>query len=202
MTHHKCNPQAFKYPCDYSGCEFIGTDVPDIVSHINKDHRKSIHSCQHCSYEDEDKNNLMEHVKKNHKEVAMLNSLFSQQHLFCESFHVFKQDIGNILNTLIQGQNSLQTQLLLLNENKKATEDTSGRKEPKKSGNVKDIEEVVEVTYAATAARGIGIRASDSIKPKPTEKCVNNKENIPSQVAWVGDSHVNSLDIKAFENSD
>ena len=113
---------------------------------------KRIHACQHCEYEAEDKIILIEHIKTNHQQLSMLNSLFSQQNLFCESFHVFKQDIGELLNTLIQGQSIMKSELLLLKEKSGSNEDTVA-KAPELNTKPSTDESAPGETYAKKAAK-------------------------------------------------
>ena len=68
----------------------------------------------------------------------MLNSLFSQQNLLCETFHIFKQDIAEILNTL-----------LILKENNTHPNKANDCKEaPKPDRKVIDIDDDEAPTYA------------------------------------------------------
>ena len=59
FNNHKCCPQL---TCDYDDCEFVGKDVSNMVSHINKHHRRSVYHCQHCDYEAEERTKLNEHL--------------------------------------------------------------------------------------------------------------------------------------------
>ena len=53
LRYHKCSLLSTKYPCDYSDCKFEAKDIPEIVRHINNEHRRIVHPCQHCEYETE-----------------------------------------------------------------------------------------------------------------------------------------------------
>ena len=192
FTYHICNPKSYRYPCDYNNCEFNGTDVSDIAKHIYDKHRRTVHSCQHCDDEFEDKSTLMEHIQAKHKEIAMLNSLFAQQSLLCESLNTLRQDLGNTIKTLIDGQNTMKTELLLIKE--KAT--PAQEKE--------DTEEVIVVenpreTFADKTAKNVNQSKKDKTNKKTTEAIPKKNSNVPGHVLWIGDSHTNNLDRKVFE---
>ena len=69
LDHHKCSPPVTKYPCDYKNCAFESEEIPGIVRHINEKQRRTIHACQHCDYEAEDKFTLNDHIKVNHQQL-------------------------------------------------------------------------------------------------------------------------------------
>ena len=134
----------------------------------------------------------MEHIKTNHKELAMLNSLFSQQTLFCEAFQVFKQDIGEILSNLVQGQTSMNSELLLLKE---GLNNKINKKESNVNGNNSEKD-----NYAKKAAANNAEEPSKKKKTGNTDTIKSTASSLPAQVVWVGDSHSNSLDKRAFED--
>ena len=197
LRYHKCSQLSTKYPCDYNDCKFEAKDIPEIVRHINKEHRRIVHPCQHCEYETGDKVNLIEHIKANHQQLSMLNSLFSQQNHLCESFTVFKQDIGELLQNLIQGQNTMRSELLLLKENK-ANGNKEKKTKPADSDHAQNVKPTKD-TYAKKAAGNANIETSNS-NPETKKSSKTNEVSLPSLVAWVGDSHTHNLDRRAFEN--
>ena len=190
FKNHKCSSLI---QCDFNQCKFAGKDVPDIVSHINKEHRKTVHACVHCEYESQDKSKLMVHIKTNHQKISMLNSLFSQQTLLCETLQLFKNDVGNILNTLLLGQNTLRDELALLME-KPQSDNSEVNEVPRKEKEVT----VENETYAEKAAKKLDGKYKNK-EPERKKSGNSDRVNKPSQVLVVGDSHVHGLDKRAFE---
>jgi hypothetical protein len=204
LAHHKCCPQQYKFPCGYSNCAFIGTSVSDIADHTYDDHRKPVHYCQHCDYEVEDRKTLMEHVKMKHKEISMINSLFAQQSLLCETFHTFKEDIGNILDTLMKGQDTLKTKMMILAEkleegNKFVEATTTVQDDVASPENSKNT--YANKTKASDAQHNDREESDNSNTKNNDNKSVKKtkKKNVPGCVLWVGDSHSNNLDRIEFE---
>jgi hypothetical protein len=137
FNHHNCCPQSYKYPCEYEHCEFIGTVIPDIVSHASKHHRQTVHLCPQCDFETDEKIIFSEHLNTQHKEISLLSTVSSQQTLLCESFEVFKKDISDIMNTLVQENNYLKSEILLLKEGKAQSKNTGDDEAREVSGKSK-----------------------------------------------------------------
>ena len=209
FKYHKCNPQSYKYSCAYKKCTFVGTDVSEVDAHTYDEHRKYVHCCQHCDAEFEDKIVLKEHMSKNHNELSIIASLLAQQNILCESFNMFKHDIGNSLTNLIQGQNYLKTEMMLLREGtSKESFQTQNQNATKVDDNASD-DKSKEDTYAKKARKNTRhendkkSRKEDSTEKDKDDPKSHNEHpdnSVPSKVLWIGDSNSNSLDHKVFEN--
>ena len=115
----------------------------------------------------------MVHIKTNHQEISMLNSLF----------------------TLLIGQNTLRDELILLKE-KPQSDNSKGNEVSMKE---KETVNVENVTYAEKAAKKKNGKSKNIKQPERKNPYNSERNNTPSQVLVVGDSHVLGLDRKAFE---
>ena len=131
----------------------------------------------------------MEHVKTKHEEISMLNSLFAQQSFLGESFHTFRQDIGNILQTLIDGQNSMKTELLFIREKAKQDEVP----ENARKANIDDdisVENCNEETYAKKTGKNTNHAAKAPAGPSKQTQFRRRRSNFlqKPKVLYIGDS--------------
>ena len=139
-TRHNCNsPTLVWTKCDE--CEFKSSQVSQIVEHMRTIHKET-HHCHFCSFKLQDKNGVIEHMMDKHPTLTLLNNVSNQMSSIGDSFssfEVFKKELTDILNKIIDGQNEVKQELFvtrntLATTNKKVVElESNGQKKSHQS---------------------------------------------------------------------
>ena len=76
--------------------------------------------CQYCKHTANDKETLQDHMIEDHEEIVLVYTMAQQVNQMSEGFvmfETFKQELSNVLKTLLDNQNSLKQELFLLRNN-------------------------------------------------------------------------------------
>ena len=104
--------------CDQ--CNFVATDVPNLVNHIITSHKQTMKMCDFCEHEAASRDLLKAHIMEKHENQFFLNVIADQMVRVKDSFdmfEVFKVELKDILNKLIDGHNSVKQELFLIRNN-------------------------------------------------------------------------------------
>ena len=102
-----------KVSCQH--CEFLAESIPDIVAHIVKKHTKKSFQCDFCEYKCSSKEELDHHLTNDHDGLSFLETFAQQQRVLLENFELFKGELTQTLNVIINEQNFYKQELLKLN---------------------------------------------------------------------------------------
>ena len=192
LDSHDCLPVPYKYQCDHTECEFIGTSVENIIGHIIEVHRRPGLKCDcDCEFQTNENSELYKHVTIAHRDINSLIQLQNQQTFLCESFKLFGQDMHHLITKLVDGQNIMRTEIMFLKE---ALDENNNPNAFTSKSNKEGYQKEVP-SYASKAASNATIKE----KPKKPEQFdegpkpnLEETEATSQSVIWFGDSHTNN----------
>ena len=114
FKYHYCQPVGYKYPCE--SCDFHAMTMFELLDHFEKQHGKTTLSCSYCEFKAEDNAKLKTHVRNQHGDSELITIVANQQLLLGEALEVLRQDIGVLLNKLLEGQNQINSEVFLMKE--------------------------------------------------------------------------------------
>ena len=205
---HQCNPHVTWSKCD--NCDFVSNQISDIMEHIRVAH-KDKHQCHFCDYSGVDRGIVMEHMMNQHLCLSMLNTVANQLTEKAESFsllEVFKKELKDILNKLIDGQNVANQELFVLRnslkENTKRIEDIDGAL--KHFSHNSKMEPTLKVSQPSrpspppvitSCSSTIPVTSSTPRKPPPSSSTTPP----PPKILFVGDSISSVVELKAISHA-
>ena len=102
--------------CDQ--CDFSSVNLPEFITHLQDKHKQKpelVH-CRHCEFKAINKQSLYDHIEMDHIEFAMLASVTASQSEMRSDFEVFKGELTNVLNKIVDDQNILKQELFIIRQ--------------------------------------------------------------------------------------
>ena len=130
MNSHVCAPKLPTSNINCDQCEYVATDVQNMVSHLLSVHGRDtkIDKCLFCECESTNSQTLAKHIKTNHEDVSILNSLVEEQSNLNLNLDLFKKDISKLFDVVLEDQLEFKKQLMNMsigrNEQIRALDDT------------------------------------------------------------------------------
>ena len=99
-----------------SQCEFKVQDECDLKQHVVTNHKQTLLACSFCDFKAEGESCLGDHVLTHHGDSAIITIVGNQQILMNDALFAFQQNTESLLQSLLQGQNYMKSEILLLRE--------------------------------------------------------------------------------------
>ena len=199
FDYHNCSPDT-KFACDY--CPFMSISLNELLKHVLDDHVKSKYPCSYCEHEAQDESSLKKHVFTEHEDSAYITLIANQQLMLLEQMHELKQENSTKVNSLIEGQNYLKSEIMLLREELATIESKTKIKEPQAEPvkNVKNSKNVEEDAIANKTGKNKTDSAANHTKHSNTNNEKHKAKKKIKNVVWVGTPASESLDPVKFES--
>ena len=105
--------ESSRIKCDQ--CAFIAEDIPAMITHIRKGHGKV--ACNYCEQIAETSEEHKNHMCEMHPEIVLIHTMAQQMDtviLNFAAFETFKGELGNVMKTVLDNQNSIKQELFLI----------------------------------------------------------------------------------------
>ena len=193
-TEH--DPHSEPFPCMLCGLVFATFEL--LQNHTRSDHTTNQESCKYCDHTEENKEDLLEHMIKEHEDTVLAHTIASLVDKIddkVDRLDRFSGEVMSLLGKLFEQNNELKQELFLIRNNQalyKNEPSTPVDKFPETTT------EPLKKSYKDIVESNIKNIRKEVEEPKETSK--NNNANKNDKLVWVGTSLSKTLDIHKFQN--
>ena len=200
-TSHKQtqdHQQDQKTICDQCGLTF--NSVNDLIKHLLSTHKKhpEMIQCQHCDYTALTLQNYNNHLEIDHVEYSILGDIMRSQKEQTKSFEVFKMELKDILNTIIDAHNEVKQELFIARQDNRVYK----QKLENIENDIDILNKKLEKSPFPCPLRSSSptpptteIVFSSTQKPRVPEPQILNKHPAQSKILMIGDSIINHANL-------
>ena len=178
------------FPCELCGLVLATFELLDY--HTKSVHRSNQEFCKYCDSKEKNKEDLMEHMIKEHEDIVIVHTMASQVNRVEDKVDSFKEEVMNLFARLLHQNNEMKQELFLIRNNQ-----VIEKQEPPVSGDKEKIEEPSKKSYKDVVESKIRNIRAEVEGHKEASK--SNHEIKDEKVLWVGTSISKTLDIHKFQ---
>ena len=128
------------FPCELCGLVLATFELLDY--HTKSVHRSNQEFCKYCDSKEKNKEDLMEHMIKEHEDIVIVHTMASQVNRVEDKVDSFKEEVMNLFARLLHQNNEMKQELFLIRNNQ-----VIEKQEPPVSGDKEKIEEPSKKSY-------------------------------------------------------